>query len=111
MAPGTEMFLQVDAINGIDIDPVSSSAVAPETEGDQTITKNYFSSDTQISSLSGIATMSWVDGAPNPNQAQARSRVELKIEGFSTSVPEPLTLLGSATALGFGVLFKRQHSK
>jgi len=111
VAPGTEMFLQVDAINGIDIDPVSSSAVAPETEGDQTITKNYFSSDTQISSLSGIATMSWVDGAPNPNQAQARSRVELKIEGFSTSVPEPLTLLGSATALGFGVLFKRQHSK
>ncbi|MEQ8959970.1 MAG: PEP-CTERM sorting domain-containing protein [Coleofasciculus sp. C2-GNP5-27] len=114
VAPGTEMFLQVDAINGIDIDPVSSSAVAPETQGNQNITKNYFSSDTQISTLSGIARMSWLDGAPNPNQAQARSRVELKIEGFSTPstpVPEPLTLLGSATALGFGALFKRQYSK
>jgi hypothetical protein len=114
VAPGTEMFLQVDAINGIDIDPVSSSAVAPEPEGEQNITKNYFSSDTQISTLSGIAMMSWLDGAPNPNQEDARSRVELKIEGFSTSstpVPEPLTLLGSATALGFGALFKRQYSK
>jgi hypothetical protein len=27
------------------------------------------------------------------------------------SVPEPLTILGSATALGFGVLFKRENSK
>lgn len=29
----------------------------------------------------------------------------------STSVPEPLTILGSATALGFGTLLKRQQSK
>ena len=28
-----------------------------------------------------------------------------------TPVPEPLTLLGSATALGFGALFKREHSR
>lgn len=27
------------------------------------------------------------------------------------SVPEPLTMLASATALGFGAFFKRQHSK
>lgn len=27
------------------------------------------------------------------------------------SVPEPLTILGSATALGFGALFKREHSR
>ena len=27
------------------------------------------------------------------------------------SVPEPLTILGSATALGFGALLKREHSK
>ncbi|MEQ8970738.1 MAG: PEP-CTERM sorting domain-containing protein [Coleofasciculus sp. C1-SOL-03] len=31
----------------------------------------------------------------------------LEIEG----VPEPLTILGSATALGFGALFKRQQSR
>ncbi len=28
-----------------------------------------------------------------------------------TAVPEPLTFLGSATALGFGALFKREHSR
>ncbi|MEQ8963705.1 MAG: PEP-CTERM sorting domain-containing protein, partial [Coleofasciculus sp. C2-GNP5-27] len=28
-----------------------------------------------------------------------------------TAVPEPLTLLGSATALGFGALFKREYSR
>ncbi|MEQ8996117.1 MAG: PEP-CTERM sorting domain-containing protein [Coleofasciculus sp. B1-GNL1-01] len=28
-----------------------------------------------------------------------------------SSVPEPLTILGSATALGFGALFKRQQSR
>lgn len=27
------------------------------------------------------------------------------------SVPEPLTILGSVTALGFGTLFKREHSR
>jgi len=29
----------------------------------------------------------------------------------TTKVPEPLTILGSATALGFGALLKREHSK
>ncbi|MEQ9672243.1 PEP-CTERM sorting domain-containing protein [Coleofasciculus sp. G2-EDA-02] len=29
----------------------------------------------------------------------------------ATPVPEPLTILGSATALGFGALLKREHSK
>jgi hypothetical protein len=29
----------------------------------------------------------------------------------AAAVPEPLTILGSATALGFGALFKRQRSK
>jgi hypothetical protein len=29
----------------------------------------------------------------------------------ATAIPEPLTVLGSVTALGFGVLFKRQRSR
>jgi hypothetical protein len=114
--PGTKMFLQVNTVNGMGINPVSSSATAPALTADNLtdITKNYFASDTPINSLSGIATMSWSDGALNPNEEAAGSRVGLKIEGFSTSstpVPEPLTLLGSATALGFGALLKRQYSK
>jgi hypothetical protein len=30
---------------------------------------------------------------------------------YSVPVPEPLTMLASATAVGFGAFFKRQHSK
>jgi len=35
--------------------------------------------------------------------------VEYKVP--AESVPEPLTILGSATAVGFGAFFKREHSK
>ena len=34
-----------------------------------------------------------------------------EISGTASPVPEPLTILGSATALGFGALLKRQHSQ
>lgn len=36
---------------------------------------------------------------------------DISMEVASTPVPEPLTILGSATALGFGVLLKRESSK
>ena len=39
------------------------------------------------------------------------SFAQLELEAEAQSVPEPLTMLGSATALGFGALFKRQHSR
>lgn len=101
--PGTNISLQVNAVNGESVTPASSSATAP-TSGTE-ITKNYFSSDTFISSLSGIASMSWLDDAVNPQQERARSRVSLRIEGFDTgerptqvppteSVPEPASLVG-----------------
>ena len=48
--------------------------------------------------------------------AQAFSNFSGDGQGFTVNVqtqstPEPLTMLASATALGFGALFKRQHSK
>lgn len=103
--PGTEILLNVNAVNGIAVDPVSSSAIAPPGEGNTDITKNYFASDTSITSLSGIANMSWLEGSPNPNLENARSRVGLKIEGFSTStsVPEPGTVAGIVAMGMFGV--------
>lgn len=36
---------------------------------------------------------------------------DISMEAASTPVPEPMTILGSATALGFGTLFKREYSK
>ena len=39
-------------------------------------------------------------------------RIEIREVAFTgTPVPEPLTILGSATALGIGGLLKREHSK
>lgn len=48
--------------------------------------------------------------------AQAFSNFSGDGQGFTVDIrteptPEPLTMLASATALGFGALFKRQHSK
>ena len=48
--------------------------------------------------------------------AQAFSNFSGDGQGFTVNVqteptPEPLTMLASATALGFGAFFKRQHSK
>jgi len=102
--PGTEILLNVNAVNGIAVAPVSSSAIAPLGEGNTTITKNYFASDTSITSLSGIANMSWLEGSPNPNLENARSRVGLKIEGFSyASIPEPGAVAGLVAMGMFGV--------
>jgi len=38
-------------------------------------------------------------------------RLSITLGYTSESVPEPLTILGSATALGFGAFLKREHSK
>lgn len=111
--PGTKIFLEVNEVNGIAVDPVSSLATAPVGEGNTDITKNYFASDTSITSLSGIANMSWLEGAVNPNLANARSRVGLKIEGFSyASVPEPGTVTGIVAMGMFGVssVLRRKQS-
>jgi len=48
--------------------------------------------------------------------AQAFSNFSGDGQGFTVDIrteptPEPLTMLASATALGFGAFFKRQHSK
>jgi hypothetical protein len=36
---------------------------------------------------------------------------DISMEAASTPVPEPLTILGSTTALGVGALLKREHSR
>lgn len=101
--PGTSMFLSVDRVNGEAIAPVFSESVAPATSGTQDLNQFFFASDTEISSLGGIARLSWDD--LDPNGAAARSRVSFKIRGFDTgnrgstlppseSVPEPAAILG-----------------
>ena len=54
--------------------------------------------------LTGNANLSWIGSPPN------NSRLAFQVKGGAT-IPEPLTILGSATALGFGTFFKRKLSK
>ena len=114
--PGTNAFLEVTTVNGESVIPVSSTATAPDVVGQQEITKNFFSSDTPITSMGGIARISWLDGAVNPFTANAQSRVGWKIEGFSTGdihtpVPEPTSILGllGFAAISAGSTLKHKH--
>jgi hypothetical protein len=73
-------------------------------EGILTIGEQYqFNMSLEVTALAG-------------GYAQAFSNFSGDGQGFTVDIrteptPEPLTMLASATALGFGALFKRQHSK
>ncbi|WP_157951260.1 PEP-CTERM sorting domain-containing protein [Cyanothece sp. BG0011] len=54
--------------------------------------------------LTGDATLSWLTSRPN------NSALAFQVKGGNV-VPEPFTILGSATALGFGTFFKKKLSK
>lgn len=58
--------------------------------------------------LTGTSTLTFNNGTPNGSHLAYQIKV-----GTSTSeeVPEPLTILGTVAALGFGVGFKRKHSQ
>jgi hypothetical protein len=115
---GTEMFLQVNNVNGMDVtSPVTSGATAPAPTG-TVISKFFYASDEAITSMSGFARMTWPDGGVNPQQAAARDRVAFKIEGFYTgdtdteAVPEPASVLGLLTlgAVAVAGRSRRQQS-
>jgi hypothetical protein len=73
-------------------------------EGILTIGEQYqFNMSLEVTALAG-------------GYAQAFSNFSGDGQGFTVNIrteptPEPLTMLASATALGFGAFFKRQHSK
>jgi hypothetical protein len=83
---------------------------------------------TKVSLFNGNTLVQEIDGIVGPGDNQAIfvdgfttalvTRVEIDLPGSgaidnitSTPVPEPLTILGSTMALGFGALFKKQQSK
>lgn len=55
--------------------------------------------------LTGEATLSWFGTPPT------QSALAFQVKGGYGAVPEPLTLLGVGTALGFGTFFKRALKK
>ena len=55
--------------------------------------------------LTGTVNVSWTGTPPN------RSNLAYQIIGTSQPVPEPLTILGSGVALGFGALLKKESAR
>lgn len=107
--PGTEMFFEISQVNGTAIAPVSSSSVGPQNGSD--FNEFAFLSDTAITSLSGIARMSWPSGNPT---SEGQSRVAFQLKGYDAPdpepVPEPSLMLGLLAVGGFGVLQKRRQN-
>lgn len=95
----------VSPILGNDPGSVATSVNQPiNEEGILTIGEQYqFNMSLEVTALGG-------------GYAQAFSNFSGDGQGFTVDIrteptPEPLTMLASATALGFGAFFKRQHSK
>jgi hypothetical protein len=95
----------VSPILGNDLGSVATIVNQPiNEEGILTIGEQYqFNMSLEVTALGG-------------GYAQALSNFSGDGQGFTVNVqtestPEPLTMLASATALGFGAFFKRQHSK
>lgn len=85
----SETFNYVSSLGSSDGDTVNYLLIS-DIEGDFTLTGN--------------ATLSWLTSRPN------NSALAFQVKGGNV-VPEPFTILGSATALGFGTLFKKKLSK
>lgn len=113
VAPGTSMALSVSSVNGAGITPVSSVSTAPAAGQD--LDQFFFRSDTPISSLAGLARLSWELGAPNPNANDARGAVTFKLRGFDAigdnqTVPEPgaIAALAALGLWGLGDRWRRR---
>ncbi|MEQ8975974.1 MAG: PEP-CTERM sorting domain-containing protein [Coleofasciculus sp. C1-SOL-03] len=88
-------------------------------DGDENTPATFttFNGNTQVDSLSDVGAgdnqFITVDGFSNTKVT--RLEVDLPgsgaIDDVTYAVPEPLTILGSSMALGFGALFKKQQSK
>ncbi|MEM1425655.1 MAG: choice-of-anchor W domain-containing protein [Cyanobacteria bacterium P01_H01_bin.130] len=110
ISPGTEMFLAIEEINGMVQTDLDARGVAPESGGN--LQRFLFTSDMDITSLSGIARLSWDPDGVNPVAKRAAGRATFKIKGYDATdtmdVPEPGMLLGLLAFGGIGYLQKKR---
>ena len=119
VSEGTEAIVNVMEVNGMTVtNDVSCSATASILGVEQSCQTAYISSE-NITSLKGFAGMLWKDGL-NLKNSNPQSHVQIFIEAFHTeheiatshtATPEPLTILGTITASGFGAFFKQKLNK
>lgn len=100
-SPLASVTLQNLVLNNVAISGLSSSSTSTTGDVDYLIISQLTSSFT----LSGQQIFSWSGTFPTGS----RLDIGLKV-GRETPVPEPLTLLGSGIALGFGTYLKRKLS-
>lgn len=117
--PDTTIDLLVKTLNGEIVTDRSgnslfSSATSPASG--KTLTQPFFSSDVPITSLTGIAKMSWT--GRNPQTGNGRSYVDFQIAGYNikdndVSVPEPTSALSLLAfgVLGVGSILKKRQQK
>jgi len=99
-------------------EPIFLNSIA-YLDGDENIPATFetFNGSTLVDSLSSLGAgdnqFITVDGFSNTKVT--RLEVDLPgsgaVDNITYAVPEPLTILGSSMALGFGALFKKQQSK
>jgi hypothetical protein len=108
VAPGTEISLLVNKINGLNLgtQAFTTNAIAPSGGVDKEA--NYFALSDTSYSLGGTLFMDW--NTINPQAKSARSRVQFEVKIFDRppqSVPEPSALLGLLSLSGVAFIKKR----
>lgn len=115
VSPGTNMFFEVNKLNGTSVTPaVSSTAEAPD-RGKATGSP-FFASDKPIFSLAGIVRLKWDSKSVNPNDPGAGRNIAIQLSGYDTgerpteAVPEP-TSIGVLVAGVLGVRLARKRKQ
>ncbi|MBD2466015.1 putative Ig domain-containing protein, partial [Oscillatoria sp. FACHB-1407] len=81
---GTQMHLEVQSANGQSINPIALNSTGPT--GGQDLDQLIFTSDQAITSLTGVARISWPTNGVNPHTTSAQSRITFVIEGNTAPV-------------------------
>lgn len=107
--PKSNIQIDMLQLNGMNLllegtsDPaISAPGDSDPDDVDYLLIKNI----SQPFTLTGRANLSWTE--PRPSASQLAYQIKV---GTSKPVPEPLTILGSGVALGFGALLKKESSK
>lgn len=99
-------MLQLDGIDLV-LEGTSDLAVsAPGNSDADGVDYLLIQNISQPFTLTGRANLSWTGTRPSGSHLAYQIKV-----GTSEPVPEPLTILGSGVALGFGALLKKESSK
>lgn len=100
--------------NELSLDPSRTSQISPDTIISNTtiIARVTFNVLQPVKDgENDLFGFGWYDQDSTNDRRNISTEQVIDLEPVPESVPEPLTMLGAATALGYGVLFKRESFK